>query len=391
MWESRSLRFPRAVGARGKPGFGFPRRPSGRHFHGSFRAYTVRVGLAVSASGFASPLTVSPSLAKTRVWGFGFENSNFPWRWSAVSSTSRWGYLPAYDRMASDRLDPRYFAGTGAGRFLTVDPAESGSNWYAYVEGDPINKNDPSGLVSCADMVLDAVDRTLGQLLTVDTDEGLLGLTIFNESKPATLAWVTSSNFYRQQDAIASSIWNRYLILNGRIQIAGVSTSNVGVLGWGPAGASIRQVLTQSRQYDVIRGNAEFPALSQRAQETVNSTLSQEQSNGSISFTYNGAVVRMTPGCYSLWQSYVTSLQTFAGLTVDPFAASGVITTSFNSDPGNITVGGIEQRVGTIGGNTFFGVRERTRIAGATPNAAELGAGQGADVGIGHGGVGVFR
>jgi len=99
----------------------------------------------------------------------------------------------------------------------------------------------------------------------------------------------------------------------------------------------------------------------------------------------------MTPGCYSLWQSYVTSLQTFAGLTVDPFAASGVITTSFNSDPGNITVGGIEQRVGTIGGNTFFGVRERTRIAGAIPNAAELGAGRGADVGIGHGGVGVFR
>ena len=155
MWESRSLRFPRAVGARGKPGFGFPRRPSGRHFHGSFRAYTVRVGLAVSASGFASPLTVSPSLAKTRVWGFGFENSNFPWRWSAVSSTSRWGYLPAYDRMASDRLDPRYFAGTGAGRFLTVDPypppdgMSNPGEWnrYSFVAGDPVNSVDPDGLV----------------------------------------------------------------------------------------------------------------------------------------------------------------------------------------------------------------------------------------------------
>src|SRR5260370_35132052 len=27
MWESRGLRFPRTVDARGKPAFGFPRRP----------------------------------------------------------------------------------------------------------------------------------------------------------------------------------------------------------------------------------------------------------------------------------------------------------------------------------------------------------------------------
>src|SRR5437016_523340 len=34
MWESRQ-RFPRAVGNEGKPGFGFPRFPSARHFHGA--------------------------------------------------------------------------------------------------------------------------------------------------------------------------------------------------------------------------------------------------------------------------------------------------------------------------------------------------------------------
>jgi RHS repeat-associated protein len=34
----------------------------------------------------------------------------------------------------------------GAGRFRTPDPGQSGSNWYAYAGGDPVNNSDPSGL-----------------------------------------------------------------------------------------------------------------------------------------------------------------------------------------------------------------------------------------------------
>ena len=41
--------------------------------------------------------------------------------------------------------DQRYYA-TGAGRFMTADPAGSGLNWYAYTGGDPVNNADPSGL-----------------------------------------------------------------------------------------------------------------------------------------------------------------------------------------------------------------------------------------------------
>ena len=44
--------------------------------------------------------------------------------------------------------DQRYYA-TGAGRFMTADPAGSGLNWYAYVGGDPVNYADPSGLAGC--------------------------------------------------------------------------------------------------------------------------------------------------------------------------------------------------------------------------------------------------
>jgi RHS repeat-associated protein len=56
-----------------------------------------------------------------------------------------------------DYADQRYFAGTGAGRFLSADPyAASGgttepSSWnrYPYVSGDPVNYNDPHGLLKC--------------------------------------------------------------------------------------------------------------------------------------------------------------------------------------------------------------------------------------------------
>jgi RHS repeat-associated protein len=53
-----------------------------------------------------------------------------------------------------DYADQRYFAGTGAGRFLSSDPYEASGgagepgswNRFAYVGGDPVNKNDTRGL-----------------------------------------------------------------------------------------------------------------------------------------------------------------------------------------------------------------------------------------------------
>jgi RHS repeat-associated protein len=35
---------------------------------------------------------------------------------------------------------------SGLGRFAQVDPAKDGVNWYAYCDGDPVNRADPSGL-----------------------------------------------------------------------------------------------------------------------------------------------------------------------------------------------------------------------------------------------------
>ncbi len=47
-----------------------------------------------------------------------------------------------------DYADQRYFTSL-SGRFLTADPIGSGLNQFAYVAGDPVNGNDPSGLSVC--------------------------------------------------------------------------------------------------------------------------------------------------------------------------------------------------------------------------------------------------
>ena len=65
-----------------------------------------------------------------------------------------------------DYADQRYYGSTG-GRFLTVDPSISANvrdplswNMYAYVNSDPINHNDPRGLVPCGSEVRVLADGT---------------------------------------------------------------------------------------------------------------------------------------------------------------------------------------------------------------------------------------
>jgi len=48
-------------------------------------------------------------------------------------------------------LGHRYYD-PSIGRFLSVDPIQDGSNWYAYCDNNPLANTDPTGLESCGDL-----------------------------------------------------------------------------------------------------------------------------------------------------------------------------------------------------------------------------------------------
>ena len=130
------------------------------HSIAALKAITIRaVNFAPQPRGGASAAGVC--LLKTRVWGSSAETVGYIGGSGWVSSTLRWGSTPVYDGTAVGSLDQRYYA-TGAGRFITGDPykASAGAgdpgswNRYAYVQGDPINFSDPSGLEMCPESYL---------------------------------------------------------------------------------------------------------------------------------------------------------------------------------------------------------------------------------------------
>lgn len=91
--------------------------------------------------------------AKTRVWGLPLDNQNGIGGSSPVTSTSIWRWGHVYAGTASSALDNRYYS-NAYGRFMTPDPypksgkSQSPQSWnrYAYVNGDPANGADPTGL-----------------------------------------------------------------------------------------------------------------------------------------------------------------------------------------------------------------------------------------------------
>jgi RHS repeat-associated protein len=108
----------------------------------------------LAAKEKTEPLGASLAQAKTRVWGLPPGTGNGISGCSPVTSTHVWGSWHAYAETASGGLVNRYYSNQ-YGRFITPDPAGQGAavpqnpqswNRYAYVTGDPVNRNDPHGL-----------------------------------------------------------------------------------------------------------------------------------------------------------------------------------------------------------------------------------------------------
>jgi RHS repeat-associated protein len=171
----------------------------------------------------------------------------FPWGEERTTTAHNRDKFGTYFRDASglDYALNRYYS-SSHGRFLTVDTgkADVGSpqsfNRYAYALHDPVNQNDPSGLVPCRDLVVAGTGATLGQLTASTTDSGLLAQLVWAEGAAGTDATIGTAPYYVEREAIAMSVLNRWAILNGAITISRVP--DVATLGWGPANA-IQNVL----------------------------------------------------------------------------------------------------------------------------------------------------
>jgi RHS repeat-associated protein len=88
-----------------------------------------------------------------------------------------------------------------AARFTTVDPVRDGTNWFAYVNNDPVNWVDPWGLIA-SDVqaaIANTPQTTLGNLVNtnnlaaiISNNTNLLDATTANYVKSLTTAQVTS-------------------------------------------------------------------------------------------------------------------------------------------------------------------------------------------------------
>lgn len=127
-----------------------------------------------------------------------------------------------------DYADQRYYASQGA-RFLSPDlsgpgAAENPKSWnlYSYVEGDPVNFNDPTGLIKCGDVgVHDPNLNRLGTLREVFAGDGewnALGRLIWNEQRR-----FTGNSTRLEHGYMAQAIVNRVGLLNGDYAVQGRS------------------------------------------------------------------------------------------------------------------------------------------------------------------------
>jgi RHS repeat-associated protein len=130
----------------------------------------------------------------------------------------------------------RYYA-SGVGRFMTADPAAPGNpsepgswNFYAYVQGDPINLNDPEGLDvnvrldklapdRCGVAVANKILRTTSYGVTAqgahdlfNSKEGILALSLFYEVRPNGAYYDEDSGWYQAMLGVANVYLNRYYV-----------------------------------------------------------------------------------------------------------------------------------------------------------------------------------
>jgi RHS repeat-associated protein len=268
-----------------------------------------------------------------------------------------------------DYADQRYHA-PGQGRFLTPDPtmdnveySNPGSwNPYAYANGDPINMVDPDGTTACGDLTL-ASDRTVSDAVNANSGQGHFIDLVWHEAGVLSQANGNVGAWTAEFALIAQAIWDRYQLVQGKVQVTGANGvvyggANVGALGYGAYGSTLNQVLINAAAGTNVLNSS--GGLVDNA-SGLQADLNQDQGNfgyapGRVSLV-NGAgnTIWVTQGCYSVITAIESADGVAAGYNFNP---AGQFITSWNSSPPQNNPNyahGVEQFLDTAGPTNLYG------------------------------------
>ncbi len=246
------------------------------------------------------------------------------------------------------------------GRFTTPDPsgadaanlADPGTwNMYAYVNGDPINSNDPDGLVACGALVNQGVGQSVGSIMSTYNDLGYLAQTVWHESGPMYKGDIANDMpFVTEQAYIATALVNRYDIARGTLTAYTARGGTVNSNAFGGSGASLTSVILQAAGNNQSWGIYTNGQLDNMA--TLQKVLNTDTSVGAQVGLPNGGSVNSE--CFSVLSAVTEALYAQAGFRTEP---NGVILTYWNLATNSSPARGNTATVPKIraSGNTFYG------------------------------------
>jgi RHS repeat-associated protein len=274
----------------------------------------------------------------------------YPWGQEKPSTTTNGTEkFTGYFRDSETGLDyasNRYHQ-PGMGRFLSDDP--SGDNWdltnpgswntYAYVNGDPINSTDLSGLASCGSIGV-VGGGTLQSFVLSNTAQGHYIDLVWEEGGTLSQtenAGGDSTEWLDGFDDIAQAIWNRYQIVLGNVSVTGangivysLNNGNVNQLGYLLRGlqANLNNILISAANgTGVLTGTGGLANTF-----GLMSDLNQDQGNFSYSATAGRTFALLGPDGYT--GDFVTAecasvIQAFWAANTAPTGGLGINTATF--------------------------------------------------------------
>jgi hypothetical protein len=239
-----------------------------------------------------------------------------------------------------------------------------------YVNGDPINFNDPTGLVTCGDLDVFG-GGSVSDYMNAGGDAGRLTRFVWAEGGTLSQNGGSQLAMGYAQMLIAQSIENRLAVANGQVAVQGadgniywgnggtfngVTVLAASILGYGGHGTTLSQELVRA-----AAGTGEVNSRGELVDKSgLNDTLDQELGDVSRALagrvavsTVGGGVIYVTPECDGAISAMQATNTILGGTSLNSggfFATSWKANGNSNPDPTRL------YNLGSVGGTTFFGV-----------------------------------